>query len=108
MFLLDPNNPVTFAAYNMIMCRPGAVLSYDTGTTNANQIDIAFDIKIHSPATSIQNLFSMRDKSNNYVSLTTYYDHADGLIKVQLQNPSWNLVHTSSSVINLGKTEIYF
>ncbi len=92
----------------MIMCRPGAVLSYDTGTNSANGINIAFDIKVNSPATTIQNLFSFRDKSTNYVSLTTYYDPADSLIKVQLENPNWNLVYTSSSTINLGKAEIYF
>ena len=92
----------------MIMCRPGAVLSYDSGTNTANRINIAFDIKIHSPATTIQNLFSMRDNSNNYVSLTTYYDPADSLIKVQLQNPNWNLVYTSPTAINLGIVAIYF
>jgi hypothetical protein len=108
IFLLDYNFPVTFGPYNMIMCRPGAVLSYNTGTNNANGINIAFDIKIYSPATTIQNLFSLRENSTNYVSLTTYYDPADSLIKVQLENPNWNLVYTSSSTINLGKAEIYF
>ncbi len=107
-FLLDSNYPATFGPFNKIMCRPGAVLSYDAGTNSANRIDIAFDIKIHSPATTIQNLFSMRDNSSNYVSLTTYYDPADRLIKVQLQNPNWNLVYTSPSAINLSKAEIYF
>ncbi len=100
--------PATFGPYNMIMCRPGAVLSHSTPTNDPSRIIVAFNVKIYSPATTIQNLFSVRDSVTNYVSLTTYYDPADGLIKVQLQNPSWNLVCVSSIPINLGKIAVYF
>jgi hypothetical protein len=94
----------------MIMCRPGALFSYTPSTTfsHSSRFIVAFDIEIHSPATNSQNLFSIRDSGSNYVSLMTYYDPADSLIKVQLQNPSWNIAFTSSTAIKLGKTAIYF
>ncbi len=94
----------------MVMCRPGAILSYTqpTNFTLSSRFIVAFDLEIHSPATNFQNLFSIRDSENNYVSLTTYYDPGDGLIKVELQNPTWNIACTSSIAINLGKTAIYF
>ena len=72
----------------MIMCRPGAILSQSTGASTAEGIIVAFDIKIYSSTTTTQNLFSVRDSANNYISLTSYYDPADGFIKMQLQNPN--------------------
>ncbi len=87
----------------MIMCRPGAILSQDTTSTVSARIITAFDIKIYSPAATVQNVFSVRDSVNNYVSITTYYDPADSLIKVELQNPNWNTVCMSSTEIDLGK-----
>lgn len=91
-----------FGPYNMIMCRPGFIFSYSISGDLADGITVAFDLKIHSPATSIQNLFSVRNSNNNYVSLITYYDPTDGLVKVQLQNPNWKVVCHSETAITLG------
>ncbi len=104
--MLGHTYPATFGPYNMIMCRPGALLSFTPSATVSSRFIVAFDIEIHSPAINPQNLFSIRDSGNNYVSLTTYYDPADSLIKVELQNPTWNIACTSSTAIKLGKTAI--
>lgn len=87
----------------MIMCRPGALFSFSSGSSIEDDgVTFAFDIFIHSPANTIQNLVSLRNAVTNYVSLTVYYNPSDGCIKVQVQNPSWNLVLSSSVAIQLG------
>ena len=91
-----------FGPFNTLMCRPGAIFSYRPNIGNAKRKVIAFDIKIFSPVTTKQNLFSTRNNNNNYVSLTAYLDPADRLIKIALQNPNWNVVLVSPVPINLG------
>ena len=87
----------------MIMCRPGTIFSYETTTSTGQGVLFAFDILIHSPATTIQNLVSVRNAASNYVSLTVYYDPADGKAKVKLQNPTWNEVVGSDLAVELGR-----
>ena len=91
-----------FGPYNILMCRPGTVFSVKPNLTTSSGRILSFDVKIFSPATSKQNLFSIRNSGNNYVSLTAYYDPSDGRIKVALQNPTWNIVLTSTISIILG------
>ena len=86
----------------MIMCRPGTIFSYETTDVTEQGVLFAFDILIHSPATTTQNLVSVRNALSNYVSLTVYYDPADRLVKVKLQNPTWNQVLVSPLAIELG------
>ena len=92
----------------MIMCRPGTIFSYETTTSTGQGVLFAFDIIIHSPATTIQNLASVRNAVSNYVSLTVYYDPTDGLIKIKLQNPTWNQVVVSALAVELCIFSILF
>lgn len=84
----------------MIMCRPGSIFSYRISGNLAEGIIVAFHVKISATANEFQNLFSVRDALTDYVSLTTYYDSTDGFIRVRLQNPTWNVVLTSSASIS--------
>ena len=102
-FQLASTETPTFGPYNTIMCRPGTIFSYETTTSTGQGVIFAFDILIHSPATTIQNLVSVRNAASNYVSLTVYYDPADGLVKVKLQNPIWNEVAGSDLAVELGR-----
>lgn len=102
---LASTEPPTFGPYNMIMCRPGTIFSYETTFSTGQGAIFAFDVFIYSPANTIQNLVSLRNFDNNYVSLTTYYDPIDSKIKVKLQNPDWGQVLVSST-INPGTSSI--
>ena len=86
----------------MIMCRPGTIFSYETTDSTGQGVLFAFDVLIHSPATTTQNLVSVRNAVSNYVSLTVYYDPTDGKVKAKLQNPTWNQVLVSPLAIELG------
>ena len=86
----------------MIMCRPGTIFSYETTTPTKEGAIFAFDVLIHSPATTTQNLVSVRNAMSNYVSLTVYYDPTDRYAKVKLQNPTWNQVYATTASITLG------
>ena len=101
MFLASTETP-NFESYNIILCRSGTIFSYETTISTGQGALFAFDIFIHSPATTTQNLVSIRNSVTNYVSLTTYYDPAGRLIKVKLQNPLWNQIYSTSMPIELG------
>ena len=69
---------VDFGVYNYIKCRPEHIATFplETNTnTPQNGFIIAMDYYRYSIGPPINTIFSIRDTSNNFKSLTCFYDN---------------------------------
>ena len=74
-----------FGPYNMLLCRPGQIASFPlNGSILKGGLVVAMDIYPYWNGSARQPIFSLRDTSQNAVSLAAFYFTATKVISMQI------------------------
>ena len=78
--------------YNILNCRSMSILSLNGGSSSTNGMVIAMDIKPLDTTTPSQTIFSIRDSTNNKVTLAFTFQPPSGTNLAANYGSGWNLI----------------
>jgi hypothetical protein len=95
-----------FGPYNVLMCRSGKIASFPLNTSiSQDGLVVAFDFYPYSGGPMIQTIFSIRDKSTNFISLRLDYLLSPGTINIWgyplTRSPSYLLDSTTAANLSI-------